>query len=139
MKKIFFIALMLTGQLSAQIESGLYYSEDVYMSDVDDFMPYNTVKIEPTQYLDITNDGIRIFPQNTFGVYHAWKHIGMFAGYDTYILTNNTKVCHVPEESIIYYFYEYEYDHFEFKRLIEFRNVTRISDSVSGNYLMELE
>ncbi len=139
MKKMFFIALMLTGQLFAQIESGLYYSEDVYMSDVNNLMSYNTVKVQSGKYLDITNDGIRIFTENTFGVYHAWRHIGIFADYDTYILTNNRKVCYAPEDSIIYYFYEYEYDYFEFKKLIQFRNVTRVLDSISDNYLMELE
>ena len=58
MKKLIFIAFILTGQMFAQIESGLYYSDDIYSSDVDNHTKYNTVKMETSSYIDITNNGI---------------------------------------------------------------------------------
>tara|TARA_R100000655_G_scaffold103673_2_gene150276 strand:+ start:956 stop:1375 length:420 start_codon:yes stop_codon:yes gene_type:complete len=138
MKRIFFIAFILTGQLFAQIESGLYYSEDIYKSDVENNKRYNTIKMETSMYLDIDEIGIRMYLPNTVGLYHGWKDIGFFTDYYTYLLTNNTKICVGPEINGIYYFYETEYDHLEYKKLIEFRDVIRVSDlHRNGNYLME--
>lgn len=143
MKKMIFIAFILTGQMFAQIENGLYYSEDIYKSDVDNYQAYNTTKIETSSYLDITNNGIRIYPSNGLGLYHGWKSINFFKDHYTYLLTNGSKVCVGPEINGIYYFYELEYDLLEYKKLIEFRNMIRVfskdDHAMKGNYLMELE
>ena len=146
MKKMIFIAFILTGQMFAQIENGLYYSEDIYRSDVDNHIAYNTTKMETSQYLDITSDGIRIYPPGGLGFYHAWKSIDFFDTHYTYILTNGTKVCVGPEINGIYYFYEDKYNAFEYKKLIEFRNMIKIptyddnaESSKDGNYIMEIE
>ena len=138
MRRIFFIALMLTVQLFAQMDEGLYKANEIYMSDVNNRIRYNVEEIKGTQYIDVTDNGIRIFDPNGLGVYHGWKYIGEFLNYETYLLTNNSKVCIAPEIDGIFYFYEYEYDHLEFKRLIEFRNIKKVSNKKSNNYLMQL-
>ena len=144
MKKLIFIAFILTGQMFAQIESGLYYSDDIYSSDVDNHTKYNTVKMETSSYIDITNNGIRIYPENKIGVYQSWIDIGVFADYYTYLLNNGSKICVGPEINGLYYFYENEYDIIEYKKLIEFRNIIKISKdnnsaelSRDGDYIME--
>ena len=137
MKKVIFIALMLTGQLFAQIENGLYYSEDIYRSDVNDYKTYNTIKIETSSYIDVTSSGIRIYPEDGIGLYYGWMDIGFFVDHYTYLLTNGSKICVGPEIKGIYYFYENEYNLFEYKKLIEFRNMIKVSGSKTGNYVME--
>ena len=64
MDRIFFIVAMLTLQLSAQIQNGLYYSNDIYTSDVNNYETYNTEKIDAKQYINITGNGIRIYSPN---------------------------------------------------------------------------
>tara|TARA_R100001463_G_scaffold120115_2_gene176087 strand:- start:214 stop:630 length:417 start_codon:yes stop_codon:yes gene_type:complete len=137
MKKVIFIAFILTGQLFAQIENGLYYSEDIYRSDVDNYKKYNTIEMETASYVNITSNGIRIYPENGIGIYQAWIDIGIFSEHYTYLLNNGSKICVGPEIKGIYYFYENEYDVLEYKKLIEFRNMKKISKSETGNYVME--
>ena len=144
MKKLIFIAFILTGQLFAQIENGLYYSDDIYSSDVENYTKYNTVKMETSSYINITNNGIRIYPENKIGVYQSWMDIGVFADYYTYLLNNGSKICVGPDIKCLYYFYENEYDIIEYKKLIEFRNIIKISKdnnsaelSRDGDYIME--
>ena len=144
MKKLIFIAFILTGQLFAQIENGLYYSDDIYSSDVENYTKYNTVKMETSSYINITNNGKRIYPENKIGVYQSWIDIGVFADYYTYLLNNGSKICVGPDIKGLYYFYENEYDIIEYKKLIEFRNIIKISKdnnsaelSRDGDYIME--
>ena len=141
MRKIFFIAFILTGQLFAQMEEGLYYSDDIYICDVDMEKRTSIKKLDAHQYIDISKDGIRLYDYETIGVYHAWKYIGYFIDHETYLLSNGSKICIGPEIRGIYYFYESEYDYYEYKKLIEFRNLTRVLDEEDhvdyGDYLME--
>lgn len=136
MDRIFFIVVMLTLQLSAQIQNGLYYSKDIYTSDVNNYETYNTEKIDAKQYIKITDNGIRIYSRGGIGVYHAWINIGMFDKHYTYVLSNGSKVCYGPEIKGIYYFYDNEYDPIEYKKVIEFRNLKKVKRS--NNYLMNI-
>ena len=67
-----------------------------------------------------------------------------FADYYTYLLNNGSKICVGPDIKGLYYFYENEYDIIEYKKLIEFRNIIKISEhdnntesSRDGDYIME--
>jgi len=138
---MFFIALMLTGQLFAQMEEGLYYSNEVYYCDVENRKRITETKMNEGSYIEVYKDGIRFYNEGRIGLYHAWKYIGYFVEHETYLLSNNSKVCIGPEINGIYYFYEYDYDYYEYKQLIEFRNITKISTEegyvMDGNYLMD--
>ena len=141
MKNMFFIALMLTGQLFAQMEEGLYYSDETYYCDIENKKRITETKLNNRSYVEVSDNGVRFYKRGRIGLYHAWKYIGYFVDYETYLLSNNSKVCIGPEINGLYYFYEYSYDYYEYKQLIEFRNLTKILDKGSyvmdGNYLME--
>ena len=55
-------------------------------------------------------------------------------------MTNGAKMCVVPEIDGVYYFYEDEYNDLEYKKLIQFRNLTRITKTKwnrYGNHVMD--
>ena len=136
---MFFIALMLTGQLFAQMEEGLYYSDEVYYCDIENRKRVTETKLNEGSYIEIYKDGVRFYNEGRIGLYHAWKYIGHFIDYETYLLSNNSKVCIGPEINGLYYFYEYNYDYYEYKQLIEFRNIIKVQEEehvMDGNYLM---
>tara|TARA_R100000008_G_C3574475_1_gene164310 strand:+ start:1299 stop:1703 length:405 start_codon:yes stop_codon:yes gene_type:complete len=133
---MFFIALMLTGQLFAQMEEGLYYCTDAYICDVDNYKIVKEEKLDDSYYIDVFDHGVRFYPNSRLGVYYSWLYIGKFNTHETYILTNGGKFCIAPEINGVYYFFEYTYDTNEFKNLIKFQNILKVSDE-GGNYIME--
>ncbi len=141
MRNIFFIAFMLTGQLFAQLEEGLYYSDETYYCDVDNKERITELKLINRSYIEVFEDGVRFYNEGRIGLYHSWKYIGYFLDHETYLLSNNSKVCIGPEINGIYHFYEYDYDYYEYKKLIEFRNMKKVFDKknhvMGGNYFME--
>tara|TARA_R110002020_G_scaffold149882_1_gene326353 strand:+ start:2341 stop:2769 length:429 start_codon:yes stop_codon:yes gene_type:complete len=140
MGKIFFIALILTGQLFAQMEQGLYYCTDIYMCDVENYKILSEKKIKTDQYIMVEQNGVRMYSTGHLGFYNAWIYIGDFSNYETYVLTNGAKMCVVPEIDGVYYFYEDEYNDLEYKKLIQFRNLTRITKTKwnrYGNHVMD--
>ena len=142
MKNVFFIAVMLTGQIFAQMEIGTYYCNDVYYCDVENQTIINMEKLNLDQYIVVEDNGVRFHGSNRLGLYHAWTFIGDFGGHDTYILSNNSKLCIAPEINGIYYFYEKVYNNDEYKKLIQFNNIEKISymkDNDGGEYLMDIE
>jgi hypothetical protein len=138
MKRIFFIALMLSFQLFAQMDEGLYYSNDVYYCDIEDGIVVSEQKLDETHYIEVVENGARFYTENRLGFYHSWIYIGDFVDYETYILTDGSKFCLAPEVNGVYYFFENDYDYHEYKRLIIFQNLSQDHDH-TGNYLMELE
>tara|TARA_R110002020_G_scaffold395804_1_gene605840 strand:- start:2515 stop:2871 length:357 start_codon:yes stop_codon:yes gene_type:complete len=117
------------------MELGLYYSNDIYHCDVESSAVFNIEKMDANQYIMVEENGIRLYGSGGLGVYHGWTFIGDFLNYKTYILTNNSKICIAPEINGIYYFYEKVYDFHEYKKLIEFRNLNKVSNR--GDYIME--
>tara|TARA_R100001377_G_scaffold85220_1_gene70866 strand:+ start:1207 stop:1635 length:429 start_codon:yes stop_codon:yes gene_type:complete len=141
MREIFFIALMLTSQLFAQMEEGLYYCTDIYICDVESHKVISEKKMNSDQYIMVEQNGVRMYSTGHLGVYNAWIYIGDFSNYETYVLTNGNKICIAPEINGVYYFYEDEYDNLEYKKLIQFRNLTRITKTKwnkYGNHVMEI-
>jgi len=138
MKRIFFIALMLTGQLFAQMDEGLYHSNDVYYCNVVDGIAISEEKIDGDHYIQVSKSGARFYSNNRLGLYHAWMYVGDFLDYETYILTDGSKFCLAPEVNGVYYFFENTYDHYEYKKLLIYKNLNSYSIE-TGNYLMEIE
>ena len=65
-------------------------------------------------------------------------YVGNFLDYETYILTDGSKLCLAPEVNGVYYFFENTYDHYEYKKLLIYKNLNSYSIE-TGNYLMEIE
>mgnify|MGYP001284731221 CR=1 FL=1 len=92
MKKLIFIALMLTGQLFAQIEEGTYISYEYHYQQ----LWQDTIKSDEVFFgnfmFDIDNKGIRFYIKPHIGRYFPWRYIGKFDGHPTYILSNGSKI-----------------------------------------------
>ena len=92
MKKLIFIALMLTGQLFAQIDEGTYISKEYHYQQ----LWQDTIKSDEVFFgnfmFDVDNKGVRFYIKPHIGRYFPWRYIGKFDGHPTYILSNGSKI-----------------------------------------------
>jgi len=128
MKQLFLLALLLSIQLYGQIEKGTYYSEEVIYCDIwEGTVEHESYNEGEYFYIDVNENGIRIYNDELIGQYYPWIYIGIEQEHHSYLLHNRNRAVWSDDFKGIILFYDLDKDSHWYRKSVEYRNVKKIN------------